>query len=118
MVSARLSCQPIRRFSGATIIKLFGHIGGDEAELAFDDLHVEPWQVVGELHQALRLRCTAFPGTHLQLGTLRRLRTVGVEQALDYANTREAFGDSQLPGRVLSIGRMRYRVTRRTFDGG
>ena len=33
------------------IIKLFGHVGGDEAELAFDDLYVEPWQVVGELNK-------------------------------------------------------------------
>src|SRR5262249_57293756 len=38
-------------FEVQRIIKLFGHIGGDEAELRLEDVRVEPWQLVGDLHQ-------------------------------------------------------------------
>ena len=54
-------------FNVSRIIKLFGHIGGDEAELEFEDLYVEPWQVVGELGKgfaASPLRC--LPRAYLQ----------------------------------------------------
>ena len=75
------------------IIKLFGHIGGDEAELAFDNLYVEPWQIVGELGQGL---AAALYG--VSLGRIyNSARAVGygrwaLELALEYAQTREAFG--------------------------
>ena len=81
-------------FQVQRIIKLFGHIGGDEAELAFDDLYVEPWQLVGELNQGFK---AALYG--VSLGRIyNSARAVGygrwaLEQALEYANTREAFGD-------------------------
>ena len=80
-------------FTVQRVIKLFGHIGGDEAELAFDDIHVEPWQVVGELNQGFK---AALYG--VSLGRIyNSARSVGtgrwaLEQALEYANTREAFG--------------------------
>lgn len=80
-------------FSVQRIIKLFGHIGGDEAELAFDDLYVEPWQIVGEQHNGF---AAALYG--VSLGRIyNSARAVGygrwaVELALDYAQTREAFG--------------------------
>jgi len=75
------------------VIRLFGHIGGDEAELALDDVHVEPWQVVGELDQGF---AAALYG--VSLGRIyNSARSVGygrwaIEKALDYAATREAFG--------------------------
>jgi len=77
------------------IIKLFGHIGGDEAELALEDIRVEPWQLVGELDQGFK---AALYG--VSLGRIyNSARSVGygrwaLEQALEYANTREAFGDT------------------------
>jgi alkylation response protein AidB-like acyl-CoA dehydrogenase len=80
-------------FTVQRIIRLFGHIGGDEAELAFDDLYVEPWQLVGELHQGFK---AALYG--VSLGRIyNSARAIGygrwaLELALDYANTREAFG--------------------------
>lgn len=80
-------------FNLQRVIRLFGHIGGDEAELSFDDLRVEPWQLVGELDQGFK---TALYG--VSLGRIyNSARAVGygrwaLEQALDYANTREAFG--------------------------
>jgi acyl-CoA dehydrogenase len=82
-------------FSVQRVITLFGHIGGDEGELAFDDLHVEPWQVVGELDQGFG---AALYG--VSLGRIyNSARAVGygrwaVERALDYASSREAFGTS------------------------
>jgi len=80
-------------FSMQRIIKLFGHIGGDEAELAFDNLYVEPWQIVGELGQGL---AAALYG--VSLGRIyNSARAVGygrwaLELALEHAQTREAFG--------------------------
>jgi hypothetical protein len=38
-------------FAVQRITRFFGNIGGDEAELTFDDLRVEPWQLVGELDE-------------------------------------------------------------------
>lgn len=76
------------------IIRLFGHIGGDEAELAIDDLYVEPWQIVGELNQGF---AAALYG--VSLGRIyNSARSVGygrwaLETALDYAATRQAFGE-------------------------
>jgi len=81
-------------FNVQRIIRLFGHIGGDEAELVIEDLHVDPWQIVGELHQGF---AAALYG--VSLGRIyNSARAVGygrwgIELALDYASTREAFGN-------------------------
>jgi acyl-CoA dehydrogenase len=75
------------------IVKMFGHVGGDEAELIFEDVRIEPWQLVGELHQAFD---AAKYGVNI--GRIyNSARAVGtgrwaIEQALDYAQTRESFG--------------------------
>ena len=75
------------------VIRLFGHIGGDEAEVSLDDVHVEPWQLVGELDQGFAV---ALYG--VSLGRIyNSARAVGygrwaVELALEYAKTRQAFG--------------------------
>lgn len=80
-------------FEVQRVVKLFGHIGGDEAELRFEDLRVEPWQVVGELHNGFG---AALYG--VSLGRIyNSARAVGlgrwaIELALEYAKTREAFG--------------------------
>ena len=82
-------------FTVQRVIKLFGHIGGDEAELALTDLHVEPWQVVGELGAGF---AAALYG--VSLGRIyNSARAVGygrwgIEAAIEYAKTREAFGSS------------------------
>ena len=77
-------------FTVQRIIKLFGHIGGDEAELAFDNLYVEPWQVVGEIDNGF---AAALYG--VSLGRIyNSARAVGygrwsLELALDYAKTKK-----------------------------
>lgn len=80
-------------FTVQRVIRLFGHIGGDEAELAFEDLYVEPWQLLGDEGKGF---AAALYG--VSLGRIyNSARAVGygrwaVEMALDYAGAREAFG--------------------------
>lgn len=80
-------------FSIERVIRLFGHIGGDEAEVSFDDVVVEPWQLVGELDEGFK---AALYG--VSLGRIyNAARAIGtgrwaLEQALAYASTRAAFG--------------------------
>jgi len=80
-------------FEVQRIIRLFGHIGGDEAELTLEDVYVEAWQTVGELNQGF---AAALYG--VSLGRIyNSARAVGygrwsLELALEYAQTREAFG--------------------------
>ena len=77
------------------VIKLFGHIGGDEAEISMENVYVEPWQVVGELGKGF---AAALYG--VSLGRIyNSARSVGygrwaLEMAIDYSSTREAFGNA------------------------
>ena len=92
-ISAFLVPTDAPGFEIQRIIKLFGHIGGDEAELTLDDVRVEPWQLVGDLHKGF---AAALYGVSLGR-TYNSARAVGygrwaLEQALDYAGVREAFG--------------------------
>jgi len=74
------------------VVRFFGHIGGDEAELRFEDLHIEPWQLLGELHKGF---ATAVQG--VSLGRIyNSAKAVGIgrwalEQAIDYAGLRDSF---------------------------
>ena len=92
-ISAFLVPTDAPGFEIQRIIKLFGHIGGDEAELTLDDVRVEPWQLVGDLHKGF---AAALYG--VSLGRIyNSARAVGygrwaLEQALDYAGVRKAFG--------------------------
>jgi alkylation response protein AidB-like acyl-CoA dehydrogenase len=92
-ISAFLVPTSAPGFKVQRVIRLFGHIGGDEAELTLDDVYVEPWQIVGELGQGF---AAALYG--VSLGRIyNSARAVGygrwaIELALDYAKTREAFG--------------------------
>lgn len=94
-ISAFLVPTDAPGFTVQRIIRFFGHVGGDEAELAFDDIRVEPWQVLGELHEGFR---AALYG--VSLGRIyNAARAVGtgrwaLEQALDHAAAREAFGQT------------------------
>lgn len=82
-------------FSVEQIIRLFGHVGGDEAELALEEVRVEPWQLVGELDDGFG---AALYG--VSLGRIyNSARAVGygrwaLEKALEYAQVREAFGST------------------------
>ena len=80
-------------FEVESIIKMHGSVGGDEAQLVLEDIRVEPYQLVGELHNGF--------GTAIQGVSLGRIynaaRACGMarwalEMALDYSKQREAFG--------------------------
>ncbi len=92
-ISAFLVPTDAPGFRVERVIRMFGHIGGDEAELSLDDVPVEPWQLVGELDEGF---ATALYG--VSLGRIyNTARAVGLgrwalEMGLDYAKTREAFG--------------------------
>jgi acyl-CoA dehydrogenase len=49
-ISAFLVSTASPGFEVQRVIRLFGHIGGDEAELRLEDVYVERWQLVGELN--------------------------------------------------------------------
>lgn len=76
-----------------SIIKMFGHIGGDEGALLFDNVRVEPWQLVGELDKGFAI---ALLG--VSLGRVyNSARAVGLARwglgiAFDYIAQREVFG--------------------------
>ena len=80
-------------FTVQRVIKMFGRVGGDEAELTFDNIYVEPWQIVGELNQGF---AAALYG--VSLGRIyNSARAVGtgrwaLELAVEYTQTRQAFG--------------------------
>lgn len=94
-ISAFLVPTDAPGFEVQRVVKMFGHIGGDEAELRFEGLRVEPWQLVGELHQGFE---TALYG--VSLGRVyNSARAVGtgrwaLELAIEYSRTREAFGQA------------------------
>jgi alkylation response protein AidB-like acyl-CoA dehydrogenase len=92
-ISAFLVPTDAPGFEIQRVIRLFGHVGGDEAEIALDDLHVQPWQLVGKLDDGFG---AALYG--VSLGRIyNSARAVGygrwaLERALDYAKMRNAFG--------------------------
>ena len=92
-ISAFLVPTDAAGFHVERIIRMFGSIGGDEAELRLEDISVQPWQLVGTLHQGFQ---TALQG--VSIGRIyNAARAVGygrwaLEIALEHAKTREAFG--------------------------
>jgi acyl-CoA dehydrogenase len=82
-------------FEVESVVKLFGAPGGHEGALLLDNIEVEPWQLVGTLHEGFKL---ALYG--VSLGRVyNSARAVGqgrwaLEKALDYAKQREAFGQT------------------------
>jgi len=92
-ISAFLVPTESKGFEIQRIVKLFGNIGGDEAELTLEDVYVEPWQLIGELDKGFDI---ALYG--VSLGRIyNSARGVGygrwaIEKSLEYTNLREAFG--------------------------
>ena len=80
-------------FEIESIVKMHGEIGGDESALVFDNIRVEPWQLVGELDRGFAI---ALFGVSLGrvYNSARAVGTArwGLEIGFDYAAKREAFG--------------------------
>ncbi|HEY8949293.1 MAG TPA: acyl-CoA dehydrogenase family protein [Rhizomicrobium sp.] len=92
-ISAFLIPVTASGFSLQQIVRIWGSIGGNEAVLHFDDIRIEPHQLVGELHNGFSI---AMLGVNL--GRIyNSARSIGMarwalEQALDYVKIRETFG--------------------------
>lgn len=92
-ISAFLVPRTSPGFEVQRIIRLFGQVGGDEAELRLDDIYVERWQLVGELNHGFE---AALYG--VSLGRIyNSARAVGygrwaLERALEYSRVRQTFG--------------------------
>jgi alkylation response protein AidB-like acyl-CoA dehydrogenase len=80
-------------FAVEQIVKMWGEPGGPEAESVFDEVRVEPWQLVGDLHEGFAIGLSG-----VSLGRIyNSARSVGlsrwaIEKSVDYAKEREAFG--------------------------
>ena len=76
-----------------SLIKMWGHAGTDEAILRFDNMRIEPHQLLGELDRGFKI---AMLG--VGLGRIyNSARAIGLarwalEQAIDYVKVRETFG--------------------------
>jgi acyl-CoA dehydrogenase len=92
-ISAFLIPTDAKGFALESVIRMWGSVGGDEGLLRFDDVRIEPWQLIGKLDQGFK---TALLG--VSLGRVYNMaRAVGVarwglEIALDYAKIRNTFG--------------------------
>jgi acyl-CoA dehydrogenase len=74
-------------------IGMWGEPGGPEAESVLEDVRVEPWQLVGDLHEGFQIGLQG-----VSLGRVyNAARAVGlsrwaIETAVDYTKNRKAFG--------------------------
>jgi acyl-CoA dehydrogenase len=74
-------------------IGMWGEPGGPEAESVFEDVRVDSWQLVGELHEGFQIGLQG-----VSLGRVyNAARAVGlsrwaIESAVEYAKARHAFG--------------------------
>jgi len=74
-------------------IKMWGHLGGNEAILSFDEVEVSPNQIVGELGKGFGVGLdNVATGRIYNSGKAVGLARWGLEHATDYVTTRQAFG--------------------------
>jgi acyl-CoA dehydrogenase len=91
-VSAFLVPTDTPGFSVDSVITLFGHIGGDEAILSFDDVRVPAAALVGEVDSGFTLALKAVnEGRLYNCGRAIGLARWCLDQAVDYAKQRRTF---------------------------
>lgn len=75
------------------IIRMWGSVGGNEAILHFDEVRIEPHQLVGDLHDGFKI---AMLGVNLgriyNSGRAIGMARWAVEMAFDYIKVRKTFG--------------------------
>lgn len=85
-----------------SVIRMWGDIGGNEAETVFEDVYVEPWQLVGEEHRGFGV---AMKGVSLgRLYNSARAVATGtwaMRKALDYGAQRRTFGEPLLDRQAI-----------------
>lgn len=92
-ISAFLVPTDAPGFEVESIIAMHGAVGGNEAQLVFEDIRVEPSQLVGELHDGFKNAVFGVSmGRIYNSARALGLARWSLELALDYAGTRQAFG--------------------------
>jgi acyl-CoA dehydrogenase len=92
-ISAFLVPTSAEGFRIERVIGMWGEPGGSEAESVLEDVHVEPWQLVGDLHEGFQIGLQG-----VSLGRVyNTARSVGlsrwaIESAVEYTKSRHAFG--------------------------
>jgi acyl-CoA dehydrogenase len=92
-ISAFLVPTSAEGFRVERVIGMWGEPGGSEAESVLEDVRVEPWQLVGDLHEGFQIGLQG-----VSLGRVyNAARSVGlsrwaIEQAVEYTKGRQAFG--------------------------
>ncbi|PRZ44282.1 acyl-CoA dehydrogenase [Antricoccus suffuscus] len=85
-----------------SIIKMWGEIGGNEGETVFEDVRLEPWQLIGTQHRGFR---AAMQGVSLgRIYNSARAVATGtwaLQTALDYGAQRETFGEPLLDRQAI-----------------
>lgn len=80
-------------FSVDSVIKIFGHAGGNEAILSFQDMVIPAENLIGELHRGFDLAMRGVSiGRMFNAGRCIGLARWALEQATEYASNRRAFG--------------------------
>lgn len=76
-----------------SVIKLFGHSGGNEAIISFDDVHLPEDCLVGELHRGFDLALAGVSlGRMYNAGRCVGLARWALERATEYSQQRKTFG--------------------------
>lgn len=87
-----------------SVIKLFGHVGSNEASLSFTDVEVDDGALMGILHDGLALGLSGTSAGRLyNAGKSVGLSRWALELALDYAASRKAFGSALLDFQGVSF---------------
>jgi acyl-CoA dehydrogenase len=87
-----------------SVIKLFGHVGSNEAILSFTDAEVGEEALMGTLHHGLALGLSGTTAGRLyNAGKSVGLSRWALELALDYAASRQAFGSALLDFQGVSF---------------
>jgi acyl-CoA dehydrogenase len=76
-----------------SVIKLFGHVGGDEGIISFDNVEVPSSALVGELHRGFELAMLGVStGRLYNAGRCVGLARWALDRASEYADQRSTFG--------------------------
>lgn len=92
-ISAFLVPTSAEGFALESVIRMHGSVGGNEGSLVLEDIFVEPWQVVGTLHDGFKVGLLG-----VSMGRVyNSARAIGLgrwalEKSIAYAQQREAFG--------------------------
>jgi acyl-CoA dehydrogenase len=92
-VSAFLLRTDSPGFKVDSVIKLFGHVGGNEGILSFTNVYVPPEGLVGEIDRGFEIALSGVSlGRMYNAGRCVGLAEWALGRAVDYTQTRSAFG--------------------------